>query len=407
MKIKCILLNLSILCASISIAPAQTISLNEALDALNKDSLKRTVQDLQDFESRLCIKTEGQNRQVAQYLVERLKMYGIENARIDSFYVSEYHWLIGEYAQFMYNVIGTLKGTTDSTVIIGAHLDAISYTSPGYVLTETAPGADDNATGCAIMIEMARIINEKKLKPRHNIDFMAYDAEEMGLKGAYYDAEKRREAKENVIVMLNNDMVGYQPQSVVEKVVLHWYDNALDVTEKAKQALIQYTTVTPYIPDAVENGRRSGSDSYAYFQNGFKANFAIENFFSPYYHSENDLVELLNFEYCRQIARMNFVLLADYADMGFPLSIKPDNKRYDQYVEVFFFFAKEVIRVHNYNDITINQIDIFDCLGSLKLSVSAIMPQQNILSIDNLSSGIYFLRISSDKGFIHKKIIKQ
>ena len=52
-------------------------------------------------------------------------------------------------------------------------------TMPGYVLSETSPGANDNASGCAVMIEMARIIFENNLKPYHNIDFMAYDAESL------------------------------------------------------------------------------------------------------------------------------------------------------------------------------------------------------------------------------------
>jgi len=117
-------------------AQTSDVTLHEVLNIINKDSLKRTVQDMQDFESRLCTKTIGQNRKVAQYLVDRLKTYGIENAQIDSFYVSGNSWLTGHYEQYMYNVLGTLKGTggTDSTVIIGAHLDAVSY-DDAWILT--------------------------------------------------------------------------------------------------------------------------------------------------------------------------------------------------------------------------------------------------------------------------------
>ena len=395
-------------------AAAQTkgYSLPEILDLINKDSLKRTVQDMQNFESRLCTKTVGHNRKVAQYLVGRLKNYGIENARIDSFFVdfTKYEWLVGKVNQNMYNVLGTLKGTgaTDSTVIIGAHLDAISYikVASEYVLTPTAPGADDNATGCAVMIEMARIMHKYNIKPHHNIDFMAYDAEEIGLKGAYYDAEKRKNAGENIIVMLNNDMVGHQPKEEKPwEVFLHWYDNALDVTEKARQALINYTTVTPFVPDASQNDLAQASDSWAYYQYGFKATFAIEKHFSPYYHSANDLTEYLNFEYCRQIARMNFVLLADYAAIDYSLGIKQDNIKLDNLIEVFPNPANDVIRVHNYNDIVINKIDIYDISGRLMVSLPIQRQQQNIIRVDNFSNGIYFIRIYTDKGIVNKKII--
>jgi len=309
----------------------------------------------------------------------------------------------------MYNVLGTLRGTdeTDSTVIIGAHLDAISHTqTQPYQLTETAPGADDNATGCAVMIEMARIIYESDLKPRHNIDFMAYDTEELGLLGAHYDAGKRRAANEKIIVMLNNDMVGYQPEDKPWEVFLHWYYNALDVTENARQAAIHYTTVTPFVPTAAENGRRTGSDSYAYFQKNFKATFAIEKHFSPFYHSPDDIVDYLNFEYCRQIARMNFVLLAYYSDMmNVPLSIAQNNTNNNYNIEVFPNPAKDIIRVHNYNDIIIHQIEIYDITGRLRKSVHNIMPQQNLIHLSPLSSGVYVMRIYTDQGVINKKII--
>jgi hypothetical protein len=103
---------------------------------------------------------------------------------------------------------------------------------------------------------------------------------------------------------------------------------------------------------------------------------------------------------------MNLVLLADYAGFNFPLSIIPNYTHKDINIDVFPVPTKEVIRVHNYSDITINQIDIYDMLGKLMKSVQNISPQQNIISLNNFSSGIYFMRIFTDKGIVNKKIIK-
>jgi hypothetical protein len=341
---------------------------------------------------------------VAQYLVNRLKKYGIEDAKIDSFYIQGNNWLVGDYAQFMYNVTGSLKGsgTSDSTVIIGAHLDAISYTNPGYILTSTSPGADDNATGCAVMIEMARIIFENKLTPYHNIDFMAYDAEEIGLMGARYDAGKRRDANENVIVMLNNDMVSNQPESLSWMVTLYKYDNSHDITEKAVDALNNYTLVTPNV--VLSNS--SGSDSYAYYINNYKTTFAIENDFSPYYHSPDDLTEYLNFEYCRQIARMNFVLLAHYAIINSTTNIQ-DNWQIENLIEVYPVPAKDFITVLNHNNINIEKVNIFDFSGRMIESFSDRMNPQTMIRLDNYKNGIYFMVFNTEKGIIVKKIIKQ
>jgi len=387
-------------------AQASDYTLREVLNKISKDSLKRTVQDMQDFESRLCTQTVGQNRQVAQYLVDRLKAYDIENARIDSFYISGGNSLVGRYDQYMYNVIGDLKGIgdTDSTVIIGAHLDAISYTT-SYLLTPTAPGADDNATGCAVMIEMARIIYENNLKPYYNIDFMAYDAEEIGLKGAHYDAGKRKDNNENIIVMLNNDMVANQPETEEYKVVLHWYDNALDVTEKARKALIDYTSVTPYIPPASENGRRSGSDSWAYFENNFKANFAIEYYFSTQYHSVNDIIDKLNFDYCKEIAKMNFVLLADYSGINLKPNTIQDYSENNR-ITVFPNPTTGELRITNY-DLRFTCIEVYDLYGKKMKFEIVNLKSEIVTDLSHLNSGIYFVRIYTDKEVVTRKIIKQ
>jgi leucyl aminopeptidase len=384
-------------------AQSAEITLREILNQINKDSLQKTVQDMQNFESRFCAKTMGHNKKVAQYLVDRLISYGIEDAHIDSFPLEFTLW--GQYyAQYMYNVLGTLqgKGETHQTVIIGAHLDAIARYDG--VLAETAPGADDNATGCAVMIETARLLYENHIIPYHNIDFMAFDAEEVGLKGAHYDAQKRRDANENVIVMINNDMVGYS-NAANWKVMLHWYDNALDVTDKAKQALIEHTTVTPIIPESADNVLRANSDSYAYFARGYKATFAIENPLTPNYHTIFDLAEFLNFEFCRQIARMNFVLLDYYAGINLPLSVNDNDKPIDRFVEAFPNPAKDFIRVHHYNDIIINKIEIYDVTGKLMTSLQTVMPQQNVIYLNNYGKGVYFMRIYTDKGAVNKKII--
>jgi len=85
MKKRFILLIFSLLYLFFCDTFAQTsaVTLRQVLNNISKDSLERTVQDMQNFESRLCNKTIGHNKKVAQYLVDHLKNYGIENARID------------------------------------------------------------------------------------------------------------------------------------------------------------------------------------------------------------------------------------------------------------------------------------------------------------------------------------
>ena len=105
-----------------------------------------------------------------------------------------------------------------------------------------APGADDNASGVAVMIELARICHANNLHFRRDIHFMAYDGEELGLYGSYADAQKRSQAGDKIAIMLNNDMVSFQPDDNW-RVTLHWYDNALDIVNRAAELCAQYTNI--------------------------------------------------------------------------------------------------------------------------------------------------------------------
>ena len=269
-----------------------TDNIENILAQINADSLLRTVLDLQSFGSRLALR-EGGNIEVAEYLVQRLNNYGI-TAEIDSFRKTGDHWL-GPIDQWFYNVKGVLPTTDpkdDSLVIVGAHLDAISL-NLNYQLLEMAPGADDNASGVAVMLELARICHANNLHFRRDIHFMAYDGEELGLYGSDADAQKRHQAGEKIAIMLNNDMVSFQPDDI-----------------------------TPMIPSsAAENEESEYSDSYAYYQWGFRAVFAIEYTFSTSYHTEHDVADSNNYAYHADIARYNMAMLMDYAESASDVSI--------------------------------------------------------------------------------------
>ena len=169
---------------------------------INADSLHQTVLDLQNFGNRYALR-EGGNQNVAEYVAGRLNAYGIP-AIVDTFHESGNHWIGGPYDQLFYNVKGILAPSAqadDSLVLIGAHLDAIAM-DPGMNLLSYTPGADDNASGMAVMLEMARICHLHGLQFSRPVHFMAYDGEELGLFGSVHDAWVRQDAGEKIAVML-------------------------------------------------------------------------------------------------------------------------------------------------------------------------------------------------------------
>jgi len=105
------------------------------------------------------------------------------------------------------NVVATLKGTdpTDTRIIMmSAHLD--SRAARDIDNTSLAPGANDDASGVAAMLEIARIISVRGYPA--TIIFTALSGEEHGLLGAKHLAKRAKEENWNIIALLNNDMIG-------------------------------------------------------------------------------------------------------------------------------------------------------------------------------------------------------
>lgn len=106
------------------------------------------------------------------------------------------------------NVLGVLPGRdpkyADEIIIIGGHYDHLGQTPDGTVW----PGANDDASGVAVMLEIARSWHEQGYVPRRTVLFAAWDAEEVGLVGSTYYVEHPRYPLENAVAKIQLDMVG-------------------------------------------------------------------------------------------------------------------------------------------------------------------------------------------------------
>jgi len=103
------------------------------------------------------------------------------------------------------NVVATLPGTDPNRyVVLSGHYD--SRASRGSDATSDAPGANDDASGTAVILEAARVLGH--LKPRATILFMCVAGEEQGLLGAAAHAKMARLEKRRIEAMFTNDIVG-------------------------------------------------------------------------------------------------------------------------------------------------------------------------------------------------------
>src|SRR5215831_8478521 len=111
----------------------------------------------------------------------------------------------------VHNVAGYLPGETDEYVVIGAHYDHLGlgeqYSMAPSQIGTIHPGADDNASGTAGVIELARWYSTQP-KQKRGILFLTFAGEELGLLGSSYYADHPKFPLDHAVAMLNMDMIG-------------------------------------------------------------------------------------------------------------------------------------------------------------------------------------------------------
>ena len=114
------------------------------------------------------------------------------------------------------NVIGYIDNNAETTIVIGAHYDHLGYGGEGSLYREKEKaihnGADDNASGVAVLLNLADRLNVKnskaEIKDNNNYLFMAFSGEEMGLLGSNYFSKNPTIDAQSINYMINMDMVG-------------------------------------------------------------------------------------------------------------------------------------------------------------------------------------------------------
>lgn len=151
-----------------------------------------------------------ENLVAAHYIVNQFQKIGIKPF-FDSTYFQDFfiHTNVA-----CLNIIGIIEGSDsllkNEYIIIGAHFDHIGYKLMGDSVV-VYNGADDNASGTAALIELARMLKEKEGFLKRSVLLVAFDAEEQGLYGSKHLATQM--PIENITLMVSMDMIGYLKKS--------------------------------------------------------------------------------------------------------------------------------------------------------------------------------------------------
>ena len=168
-----------------------------------KENLKNHVYTLADDSMKGRKAGSVEAERTAQYIIEQWKAIGIEAYKTDNYF---HHF--DNYK----NIIGVLEGQDsdlkDEYIVVGAHYDHIGYKiEDGDTIIYN--GADDNASGTATLIEMARQLKSRQSELRRSVILVAFDAEEIGLVGSNHFISDKVFPIEKIKFMMSVDMVGW------------------------------------------------------------------------------------------------------------------------------------------------------------------------------------------------------
>jgi hypothetical protein len=347
-------------------------SIEQMVKEISPDSLRSYIQTMVNFGTRNTLSTQTDKKRgigaARLYVLSKFNEFAAKSngrltAIIDTTTLQADKRRV-DTTLLLGNVVATLKGSDpldDRIFIISGHLDNMRTSVMDR--TNDAPGANDDASGVAAVMECARIMSKQNFSA--TIIFMAVSGEEQGLLGSNFMATKARKNNVNIEAVLNNDIMGSNnsnetnninnnqvrvfsegiPAYELEKNAKSIRQLGLENDGKSRQLARYVKEIGERYVDNLEikmvyrNDRfLRGGDHTPFVENGFTAvriTEMNENYTRQHQdvRKENgiqygDLIEFIDFEYLRKNTGMNLSTLANLAKApSMPEDVKIDVKK--------------------------------------------------------------------------------
>jgi len=231
-------------------------------------------------------KNQPGNDKAADYIQQKFESFGLEVTN-------------QSFSSTGRNVYAVQQGTEfpNQKFIICAHYDNMPTST-------IAPGADDNASGTAAVLEAARIIS--KFVSDYTIVYALWDEEEYGLIGSNYYAQLAQTSGDSILGVINLDMIAWDSDNDnIAEVHTKNVANSLELKDRMMEI---NTTYSIGLNLQTVNPGTSSSDHASFWNRGFGAILLIEDFqdFNDYYHTTNDLVSHYNQPYYLKMSKTAF-----------------------------------------------------------------------------------------------------
>ena len=366
--------------------------IQEILAQVSMDSLRATVQHLQDYGGRLW--NTDNAYAASDWIARRMEALGLDVEQ-QPFYADT--WLGADNAAP--NVIGIQRGTLypDTYVVCGSHFDSFSWEA--MYGSGNAPGADDNATGVASVLESARIMTQYQFE--YSIIYCAYGCEELGLYGSEAYASRCEEQGMNIIGYFNNDMNGYLYGDQIHIDCI--YPNSV---EPIGQYYMNVGSVYyPELPIRHVDFNQGDSDHTSFNNHGYMGIYPFEDYqnYSPYIHTANDVIgtSVTSFEMSQQYCRMNVACLAEIAN---PVTESVEENGPSTGSGTFVVYPNPAESVLNVDTEGLQKVMVYNMTGQLVETVEA-GQDQCTLSVSAYPAGIYTIQMVTANGVYNRNIV--
>ncbi|NIM59628.1 MAG: M28 family peptidase [Candidatus Aminicenantes bacterium] len=266
------------------------------VNQVSKQNLTDYIQSLQDFQTRYA--STSSCELAGDYIYDFFIQQGID-VEYDSFsFASSYS---------SNNIVGTVEGQVypSQIVVICAHYDSDSDQPQ-----TLAPGADDNASGTAAVMEAARIFANQSFD--FTVKFICFSAEEWGLYGSEHYALEARQRGEDIIAVINLDMIAYtdsipEDLDIISNPASEW------LADRFFSTSITYTPLLNIFK--MVNASVTYSDHSPFWDRGYSAILGIEDIplSNPHYHTTNDTIDTLNLDFTTEVVKASLAIAADLA----------------------------------------------------------------------------------------------
>lgn len=311
-------------------APDLDPRVREMVAAVSTDRLHELVRRLESFGTRNTLSSSAEARGIgaaARWILEEMRRSSPRlRVEYDSYRIPAQGARITREAEIT-NVLAILPGRSPRRLYVSGHYDTVASDSAGRItwdvnLDRPAPGANDDGSGTALTMELARVVAQSGIDFEPTLVFIAFAGEEQGLVGAMLHAQRARAEGVRIEAVLNNDIVGNISggNGLVDGATVRVFSE--DPPDSPSRQLARYIReqAARYLPGhevrliAREDRFLRGGDHTAFNRFGYAAvrfTESRENFSRQ--HTVHDTSDGVNAEYLARNARVNAAALTSLA----------------------------------------------------------------------------------------------